>query len=145
MTATRRAELTCGVLSWGLGLITLIVALFAPLESTVSTICGQGTASCTTVTSHESIVQNQGLASVAGVLLLGILIFTGIVIGALLDAGRNAALGRGILWVATVLLTAGLVLAIASIGMLFIPAWGLAVAASVLALVRAADWTAPTA
>jgi hypothetical protein len=89
-------------------------------------------------------VQNQGLASVAGVLLFGILIFTGIVIGALLDAGRNAALGRGILWVATVLLTAGLVLAIASIGILFLPAWGLAVAASVLALVRAADRHAPT-
>jgi hypothetical protein len=81
---------------------------------------------------------------VAGVLLFSILIFTGIVIGTLLDARRNAAEGRGVLWVATVLLTVGLVLAVASIGLLFIPAWGLAVAASVLALVRAADRPDPT-
>jgi hypothetical protein len=140
MNGLRRAALICGVLAGVLGLVTLGIALFAPLGTSAGTRCiGEGMQNCTSYTTHTSVVQNQGLGSVLGLLIISVFIFAAILIGALLEARNPSGGGRLLVWWGTALLTIGVVIAAASIGLLFLPAWGLAVASSVLSLVDAAD------
>jgi hypothetical protein len=141
MNGLRRAALICGVLAGMIGLAVFGFVLFAPLGTSVSTNCvgvGEGTQRCTFVTTYTSVVQNQGLASVLGVLIVGIAIFAAILIGSLLEARNPNSGGRLLLWWGTLLLTIGIVFAI-SIGIWLLPSWGLAIAASVLCLVNVAD------
>lgn len=142
MKLTRTFEVICGAASGILGVATLIFALFGPTYAGASTGCDSSGVCYMRTLPPTSVVQLQGLSSVLGVLIFGVLFFMLIAGGAALDGMRGVAEGRAMLWLGTVLLTVGMFLALLSIGVLFVPSWLLAVAASVLAIVRRADTAA---
>jgi hypothetical protein len=131
MRARRIARIT-GVLSGMLGLAALGTALFAPLNM----VCYSGTPSplhggCQPI----SLVQQQGLSSLAfaitlfGGLSLGILLFS------LWHSLTQSILALVLLWACTVLLFGATVLALLSIGLLFVPALVLALVSSIVSTV----------
>lgn len=137
---SRRIELICGVLGGVLGLAALGVGLFVPSGLTCSSgTSGYPRGGC----SHISVVQAQGLAS----LVPAIALFGGLSLCLLLFAlwhvrsGSVAALV--LLWVCTVALFGATVLALLSIGVLFVPADALALTASIAGTVAGRRMVAP--
>ena len=131
---TRRIELVGGVLGGALGLAALGVGLFAPLSTRrIDTPAPGSQAGCFPV----SQVQVQGLASLA----FAITLFGGLSLGIALFAVWHS-LGRSLpalilLCACTALLCAATLLALLSIGVLFVPADALALVASVAGTVAA--------
>ena len=130
----RRIELICGVLAGALGIVALGIGLFAPLAVQCTTTTSSQS-SCTMV----SLAQAQGLAT----LLLPIELFGSLSLGIALFAAWHSAtrnvLALVLLWVCTVLLSLNTLLAILSIGSLFIPADLIAFVAGVVGLVAATE------
>jgi hypothetical protein len=122
------------MLAGGLGIVAIFTGLFAPL-STQCTTTTSDQSSCTMV----SIVQAQGLASV----LLPLEVFVVLSLGVALFTAWHSASRNGmaliLLWVCTLLLCFNTLLALASIGLLFIPADVLALAAGIVAAVVATE------
>jgi hypothetical protein len=131
---SRRVELVCGVLGGTLGLVALGVALFAPLGMRcVTTTVSPGVSGC----SHVSLVEMQGLAGLS----FAILIFSGPSLGVLLFSVWHNLTREGsllvLLWASTILLWFATVLGLLSIGLFFVPADALALAASIAGTVAA--------
>ena len=126
----RRIELVCGVLGGVLGLAALAVSLFAPLaiECSTSATGSSVTNGCT----HVSVAETQGLAS----LWFAIALFSGLSLAVLLFALWHSLApslpALILLWVAVGLLCLLTVVALLSIGPLFLPADVLAVTAAVV-------------
>jgi hypothetical protein len=131
---SRRFELVCGVLAGVLGLSALGFGLFAPLGTEcVDTTAPGGQIGCF----HVSQVQIQGLASLS----FAIVLFGGLALGIALFAAWHS-LTRSLpalvlLWACTLLLYFATLLALLSIGLLFVPADALALAASIAGTVAA--------
>ena len=125
---SRRIELVCGVLGGILGLAALAVGLFAPLGTECTDIADpNGPGTCVQV----SAAQFQGLASlwltitVLGGLSLGIILF------AVWHSLAHSLPTLVLLWMCTVLLWVSAVLTLSLLGVFFVPAGALAIAASI--------------
>ena len=70
----------------------------------------------------KTIAENQGVASLVPIIVVGVLLFVAIFAGALWDGVCDELPAKALLWTATVLLTVGIFLVILSIGMFFTPA-----------------------
>jgi hypothetical protein len=138
MSMRRGLEAICGIVAGGLGLVTLVYVLFfLPAYAGSGSTC-DSTGHCVDYKlPNTTIAENQGVASLVPVIVVGVLLFVAIFAGALWDGLRDELPAKVLLWTATVLLTVGIFLAILSIGMFFTPAWLLAIMASILALTRA--------
>lgn len=131
---TRRLELICGVLSGALGLAALGVGLFAPLGTEcIDTTAPGSQAGCFPV----SQVQVQGLASLAFAITLFGGLSLGIALFALWHSLAPSLPALILLWVCTVLLWGATLLALLSIGVLFVPADVLALVACIAGTVAA--------
>lgn len=129
---SRRIELICGVLSGVLGLAALGVGLFAPLGIECTGAPGpSSTGGCVGV----SLVQAQGLASLSFAITLFGGLSLGIVLFAIWHSRARALPALVLLWTCTALLYGATLLAVLSIGALFIPADALALVAGVAASV----------
>lgn len=131
---SRRVELICGALGGTLGLVALGVALLAPVGTRcVSTTVTPGVSGCTRV----NLVEMQGLESLS----FAIILFGGLSLGVLLFAVGHALVRSlpllVLLWVCAILLWVATVLALLSIGLFFVPADLLAIAASIAGTVAA--------
>jgi hypothetical protein len=129
MTTSRRFEIVCGLASCLLGFLALGIDFFAPLE-TSSTIVGNGV----TVTSTTSYAQANG-----GVTFYFVLIGIPLVVVALSAVWHSlsfSVVARILLWIATIVLTALMILAMLSIGPTLLPSVALAWVAASLALVN---------
>jgi hypothetical protein len=138
MSMRRGLEAICGIVAGGLGLVTLVYVLFfLPAYAGSGSTC-DSTGHCVDYKlPNTTIAENQGVASLVPVIVVGVLLFVAIFAGALWDGLRDELPAKVLLWTATVLLTVGIFLAILSIGLFFMPAWLLAIMASILALTRA--------
>lgn len=131
---SRRVELVCGVLGGVLGLAALGVALFAPLSTEcIDTTGPSGQAGCFSV----SQVQVQGLASLTFAITLFGGLSLGIAVFALWHSLARSLPALVLLWVCMALLWGVTVLALFSIGALFVPADVLALVASIAGTVAA--------
>lgn len=136
----RRIELVASVLGGLLGLAALGIGLFAPLSTEcVDTTGPSSEAGCFSV----SQVQVQGLASLS----FAITIFGGLSLGVILYTVWHS-LARSLpalvlLWVCTALLYGATLLAILSIGVLFVPADALALLAGIMGIIAATRRRAP--
>jgi hypothetical protein len=133
----RRIELVCGVLGGLLGLAALAVGLFAPMGTSCTSLGTTPVDSCRSV----SVVENQGLAS----LWLAIALFGGLSLAVLIfslwhSLAPNLPL-LILLWLAVGSLCVVTILALLSIGILFLPGDALAVTAAIVGTVAA---TQPT-
>ncbi len=125
---TRRLELICGVLGGVLGLATLGVALFAPLSlRCYATTLSTPIPGCFRV----SQVQVQGLASLAFAITLFGGLSLGIALFALWHSLARSLPALILLWACTALLWGATLLALLSIGVLFVPADALALVACI--------------
>jgi hypothetical protein len=131
---TRRIELVCGVLGGALGLVALGVGLFAPLDMECTSLANQpGPGDCV----RMSVVQSQGIASLQFVIALIAGLSLGILLFATWHSLARSLIALVLLWVCTVLLCFLTLIAIFSIGIFFVPADALALAASIIGIVVA--------
>ena len=129
----RRIELVCGVLGGLLGLAALAVGLFAPLGTECTSAGLSPVDSCTNV----SVVENQGLASLwFAIALFGGLSLAVIIFSLWHSLAPNLPL-LILLWISVGLLCVLTVLALLSIGILFLPGDALAVTAAILGTIAA--------
>lgn len=133
MRIMRTIEGICGVLSGLLGLVALGVAFWAPIGTSCAstTVPGEAAEAC----APASYVAVNGLTSVLPVLVGFAIVFVLLALGAALHGRWGVREGRGMLWVATVLLAFGNVLTILDIGVFLLPCTLLALVASGLAVV----------
>ena len=133
MRIMRTIEGICGILSGVLGLTALGVAFWAPIGTSCAstTVIGDATQACTPV----SYVAENGITGVLPAIIGFAIVFVVIALGAALHGWWGVREGRGMLWVATVLLAFGNFLTILDIGVFLLPSTALALVASVLALV----------
>jgi hypothetical protein len=130
--ALRRIELVCGVVGGLLGFVVLGLALFAPLNM----ICSTGTepsigGSCVRMNG----IQSQGLTDLwLPVLLFAVPLF-GIILFAVWHSRDRSMPVLLPLWVCTVMTCVLSVLARTSIGLYFVPADLLALAAAIMGFV----------
>ncbi len=129
MTTSRRIEFACGLLSALLGFLALGIEFFAPIVSYTES-------SSNGVTSSGMTSYAQASGGVVFLIVLFGLPLIGIAGGAALHALNASAAARILLWIATLLLTVLMGLALLSIGPSLLPAVILALAASTLALVN---------
>ena len=124
----RRLELFAGVLSGVCGLAALGVGLFAPLGTEcVDTAVPSSSSSCSPI----NLVQEQGLASLSLVIALFGALSLGVIILAVVHSLTRATALLILLWVCTALLYFSTLIALLSIGLFFVPADLLALAASI--------------
>jgi hypothetical protein len=144
MRIARTIEGICGVLSGVVGLAALGVAFWAPGNtSCTSTTTSDG--AITQVCRNVSYIAANGITGVLPAIIGFAIVFVVIALGAALHGWRGVREGRGMLWVATVLLAFGTFLTILDIGVFLLPSTLLALAASVLAFAgrrRAVDLVA---
>jgi len=123
-----RIELLCGVLAGTLGLAALAAGLFVPLGTSCNSAGPTPVDSCTNV----SVVEMQGLAS----LWLAIALFGGLSLAILLFSLWHSLAPNLpvliLLWISAGLLCLLTIVAILSIGILFVPADALAITAAIL-------------
>jgi hypothetical protein len=125
---SRRIELVCAVLSGAFGLAALGVGLFAPLGIQCSGPPGpSNTGGCLRV----SLVQVQGLGSLSFAITLFGGLSVGIVLFAVWHGLSRQVPALVLLWTCTGLLYLATLLAMLSIGLLFLPADALALVAGV--------------
>jgi hypothetical protein len=137
----RRVELICGVLGGALGLAALAIGLFAPLGTSCASA---GPTSPVDTCTNVSQVQIQGLAS----LWLAISLFGGLSLAVLIfSLWHSLAPNLAVLilqWISVGLLCAATLLALLSIGILFLPADALAVTAVILGTIASTQSTPAT-
>src|SRR5262245_32409209 len=117
MALSRRIEAICGVAAATLGLITLGVALFAPLGAqsgctTPLSPDGAPQTDCSTVA--VSIAQAQGLASLIPVIVIFSLILIAIAVFAVLHSAGRVSIA--LLWISVALLWGAMIVSLLSIG-----------------------------
>jgi hypothetical protein len=130
----RRIELVCGALGGVLGFVVLGLVLFAPLNM----ICSAGTepsirGGCV----RMSGVQSQGLANLWLPVLLFAVPFFGVILFAVWRSRSRSMTSLVVLWVCAVAVSVLSVLALTSIGVYFIPADLLSLAAAIVGTVAA--------
>jgi hypothetical protein len=132
--SSRRIELVCGVLGGILGLAALGVGLFVP----GSLVCYAMTHFTPTPGCFRvSLVQEQGLASLAPPIVLFGGLSLGVTLFAIWHSQTRGLLAHILLWLCTALLWGVTVLALPSIGLLFVPTDVLALVASIAGTVAA--------
>lgn len=130
MTLRRRAELLAGILVGVTGIAGLVVGI--SLRHDCTAVADTGRDTCSSAFSPGSGALRSG--SGAGVVLICLaLVLLCIVVGALMHAVSNRGVWRALLWLTTLVLLAGTLLTLASVGPYLVAALALAIFASVLA------------
>jgi hypothetical protein len=133
MSGYQWAELLSGLAACLLGLLTLGIVLFAPLGSFASTTCSSD-GRCTEVQGTESLAQSGIQPSAWPFLALLVVCLIVVAVSAALHSRWRRSGWRVLLWIATALIFAFVILASPSIGLFLAPAWLLALGAACLSL-----------
>lgn len=129
MTASRRIEIMCGLLSCLLGFLALGIDFFAPIES-YSTSTSNGV----TISGTTSYAQANGGVTFF-MALFGIPLVV-VALSAVWHALSFSLAAKILLWIAAIILTALTVLGLLSLGPTLVPSVSLAWVAASLALVN---------
>lgn len=130
MPVRQRVETIIGILVGILGIVGLLVGTSLRHECTAVAETGQDT--CSTVFAPGALAANSGTGSLA-VLTILTLVVLGVVAGAVMHSVSGNSAWRALLWSLTILLLAGTILTLASIGLYLVPALVLALIVSALA------------
>jgi hypothetical protein len=108
MNMRRGLEAICGIVAGGLGLVTLVYVLFfLPAYTGSGSTCDSAGHCVDSQLPNKTIAEQQGVASLLPIIVVGVLLFVAIIAGALWDGLRDELPAKALAIMASILAATG--------------------------------------